>query len=72
LWLKRNEWLREGKGGYGEGRVAKERWVAKGREGWLNKNGWLRGGKMAKERWLATGREGWLKRDGWLREEKGG
>jgi hypothetical protein len=24
--------------GYGEGRVAKERWVAKGREGWLKRD----------------------------------
>jgi hypothetical protein len=45
--------------------VAKERWVVKGREGWLKRDGWLREGRMAKER-LAIGREGWLKRDVYL------
>jgi len=25
--------------------VAEERWVSKGREGWLKRDGWLKGGK---------------------------
>jgi hypothetical protein len=40
--------------------MAKERRLATGREGWLRRDGWLRG------------KEGWLKRDRWLREGKGG
>ncbi len=51
--------------------MAKEKWVAKEREGWLKRDGRLMGGKGGQKRWVAKGREGWLKRDGCLRGGKG-
>jgi hypothetical protein len=38
--------------------MAKERWVSKGREGWLKRDGSLREGRVAKERWVAKGGKG--------------
>jgi hypothetical protein len=57
---KRDGWLRQG------------RWVAKRRERWMARCGWLReerretrGGWIREERWVAK-----KERDGWLREER--